>query len=309
MGKINIIKAGALTTIQDLGRWGYQHLGMPVGGAMDSRSLKMANYLVGNPLSEACLECTFAGPEIEFEKACHIAITGAEVPVFINKQAVQQNITLPILSGDTLSFGMAQKGLRFYIAFSGGLDIPEIMGSKSVYLRAKIGGHNGGKIEAGDSLCFNSVAREMQILDAPTDLLPQLANTALLRILPGTEVDRFTPNGLRTFLTAEYTISPNSDRMGYRLTGDKVEHKKSADIISSGIPLGAVQVPGDGQPIIMMADRQTIGGYTKIAQVVASDIPVLAQLRPGDTVRFEEIQPEEAHELVCLEHEYWESLL
>lgn len=305
MGKISIIQAGALTTIQDGGRWGHQHLGMPVGGAMDIRSLKLANYLVGNPLTEACLECTMTGPEIRFDVACLVAISGAEIPVFINEGLVNQNSPLPIKPGDTLTFGALQKGLRFYISISGKLDVPEVMGSKSTYLRAKTGGFKGRKLEAGDTISVETIQRERRMLKIPDELLPRFSNAAKLRILPGTEVQQFTPEGIKNFLTQEYTISPHSDRMGYRLSGEKIQHKNSADIISSGISLGAVQVPGDGQPIIMMADRQTIGGYTKIAQVIASDIPTLAQMRPGDTIRFKEVSLEEAQDLVRRENELW----
>lgn len=290
MSGIKIIEGGALTTVQDLGRWGYQHIGMPVAGAMDSQSLKHANWLVGNPENEACLECTFVESTIEFMIDCEIAITGAQIPVLINDYPAKQNRALSIKSGDVLSFGRIEKGLRFYIAFAGGIDIPVVMGSKSTYLRGKIGGFQGRQLKTGDELNISEKTVKVERRKLKNTQLPKFDNSCTICILPGTEVDRFTLNGIKTFLTTEYTISPNSDRMGYRLSGEVIEHKTGADIVSSGIPFGAVQVPGDGQPIIMMADRQTIGGYTKIANVVSEDLPALAQLKPGDKVRFREVR-------------------
>ncbi len=306
MGKATIIQAGALTTVQDLGRWGFQHLGMPVAGAMDTHSIKLANWLVNNPTKEACLECTFVGPEIKFEASCDIAVTGAIIPVFINNKPATQNTTLKIEKSDVLSFGQIQQGLRFYIAFSGGIDVPIMMNSKSTYLRGKLGGFKGRKLEADDEINFNNHVKEAGIKKAPEELLPTFSRNLTVRILPGTEVSRFSANGIKTFLTEEYTISPMSDRMGYRLSGKPIEHLNNADIISSGIPPGSIQIPGDGQPIIMMADRQTIGGYTKIANVIQADIPKLAQMKPGDKLRFKEIKLEQAQELYRKEMIRWD---
>lgn len=298
MGKMRIIKAGALTTIQDLGRTGFQQYGMPVAGAMDSRSLRCANWLVGNPSGEACLECTLTGSTIEFLTDSVIAITGAQIPVLINDKHQKQDRSLSVKKGDVLSFGTLEKGLRFYIAFAGGIDVPMVMNSKSTYLRAKVGGYNGRKIMDGDEISIGEFSGRIKKKKLPKDILPLLETSFTARILPGPEVNSFSFQGIKTFLTEEYVISPASDRMGYRLSGKPIEHLQGADIVSSGIPPGSIQVTGDGQPIIMMADRQTIGGYTKIATVFGPDISVLAQMKPGDRIRFREITLQEAQEII-----------
>ncbi len=297
MGRFKIIEAGALTSIQDRGRWGHQHMGMPVSGAMDTGSLKRANWLVGNNNSEACIECTFAGPKIQFESNCQIAVTGATVQTFVNNHSEEQNKTLNVKAGDILHFGLAEKGLRFYISISGGIDVPKVMGSKSTYLRGKIGGFQGRKLEVGDVINFSETNTQIKQREINPNDLQEYKPLQTIRILPGTEVSQFSAEGIKTFLTETYTISPLSDRMGYRLSGKPIKHLDNADILSSGIPIGSVQIPGDGQPIIMMADRQTIGGYTKIAHVISADMDLLAQMRPGEKIRFKEIKLEEAQKL------------
>ena len=288
MAKIKIHKPGLLTTIQDLGRFGFQQYGMPVSGAMDTYSLKLANVLVGNKSGEACLEATAIGPQIEFSSETFIAICGADMQAEINGNEVEMYKTISVKSGDKLSFKGLKRGFRTYISFVGGLDVPIVMNSKSTYLRGKIGGFKGRPLKIGDELEIGSLSSNIDIKEATKDQIPIYKDHLTARIIAGPESDYFTVKGLANFLHSEFRLTDQCDRMGYRLSGEKIEHKLSADIISSGIAFGTIQVPAHGEPIIMMADRQTTGGYTRIANVVSADLPYLAQLQPGDTIRFQE---------------------
>lgn len=302
MGKIKIHNQGFLTTVQDLGRFGFQQFGMPVAGAMDSHSLKLANYLVGNDIGEACLEVTFLGPEIEFLSDALIAVCGGKTVLKINDSEAEMNTSLSLKKGDVLSFGMMKTGCRLYIAFAGGIDVPVLMGSKSTYLRAKIGGFNGRSLIVGDELKIGDPPKYFQYRTLNSSFLLNFKSQQDIRFIVGSEVSRFTFEGIATFLKSEYTISPKSDRMGYRLSGPKIENKENADIISSGISTGAVQVPGHGEPIIMLSDHQTVGGYTKIANVISLDLPLLGQMKAGDSIRFSEVRLPEAQKLL-IEHQ------
>lgn len=288
MNKIKIHKAGLLTTVQDAGRYGFQRYGMPVSGAMDLLSLHQANYLVSNLENEACLEVTALGPEIEFESNTYIAICGADMNAQINGNEIEMYKTIKVNSGDKLTFRGLRSGFRTYISFAGGIEVPLVMGSKSTYMRGEIGGFQGRQINKGDILEIgdntNIEIREINKRD-----IPIFNEYFTARIIPGPEADHFKVNGLATFLHSEFTLTDQCDRMGYRLTGNKIKHKTSADIISSGITFGTIQVPAHGEPIIMMADRQTTGGYTRIANVISDDLPFIAQLKPGDKIAFKEV--------------------
>ncbi len=311
MSYLKIINPGLLTTIQDYGRAGYQQDGMPVAGAMDSYAMQLANILTGNDRNDAVIEMTFLGAEIQFNLNTTIAITGADMSPRINGTSISMYKTVNVNKGDILKLVGATKGCRTYISISGGLDIPKIMGSKSTYLRAKIGGLQGRKLKAGDEIYIknNENTRKIGIREMPEEVIPDYKGTIIARVILGPEDDRFTDQGIKTFFQEEYKITNQSDRMGYRLEGKKIEHKNGADIISGGITLGAIQVPGHGQPIIMMADRQTTGGYTKIANVISVDIPYLAQLKPGDRIRFKKITLDEAHKLIKQREEKLEKLI
>lgn len=297
MGKIRFILGGFLTTVQDLGRYGFQQYGMPVSGAMDLFSLQLANWLVGNKRDEACLEITFTGPEIEFLSPAVIGFTGGQMEISINGRQVPMHTTLFVSKGDVLKTTPVTKGVRTYLSFSGGISVPVMMGSKSTYLRGKTGGFKGRKLENNDELeigdtSFNTDRR------LPNDLIPTFPHEQSIRIIPGTEVTDFTLKGIQTFLTSNYVVTEQNDRMGYRLSGLPIEHRIGADIISSGIATGSIQIPGHGNPIIMMADHQTIGGYTQIASIISVDIPKIAQIKVGDKIRFHEIKLSEAHKLI-----------
>ncbi len=290
MAKIRIIKAGLQTMVQDNGRWGYQQFGMPVSGAMDIYSLNLANKLVNNNLNEACLEATIDGPTIEFDSDTYISICGANMQAQINKSGVEMYKALKVKSGDVLSFKGLINGCRTYIAFSGGICVSEVMGSKSTYLRGKIGGFNGRELKAGDELEIGANNFNPEIQEISREEIHELKDCFTARIIAGPESGYFTLKGLETFLYSEYTLSQQCDRMGYKLSGAKIKHKSKAEIISSGIAFGTIQVPSHGEPIIMMADRQTTGGYPRIACIVSEDLPYIAQLKPGDKLRFKEVK-------------------
>jgi len=302
MNAIRIIKPGLLTTIQDLGRFGYQRFGMPVCGAMDSYSLKLANWLVLNELNEACLEISFLGPEIEFLTDTIIGITGAEMGPKINGEYIPMNETKCVKTGDILSFAGLKKGARSYLSVSGGFTIPYVMGSKSTYLRGKIGGYKGRKLEEGDIINISGNDKKSINRIIPPHLLRNLSSKNTVRIIPGPEIKSFEKESVIEFINSSYTISIESDRMGYRLEGAELKHLKGADINSAGLSYGTIQVPGNGKPIIMLSDRQTVGGYTRLANIISVDIPLLGQMKPGDILNFKEISLDDAQDLFQLEN-------
>ena len=298
MGVIEVIEPGLLTTLQDMGRYGYLHHGVPASGAMDTVALRMANILTGNPEDEACLEVTLAGPRLHFHSPALVAISGADLSPSLNGSPAPMWESFLARQGDVLSFGEHRSGTRAYVAVAGGFDVPMVMGSKSTFMKAAIGGFKGRAMEAGDMLLtrlpVSSSDRSGRRI--PRSLVPNYDLSLPIRVVLGPQDDRFTQAGLDVFFNASFTVSANSDRMGYRLQGPKVEHSDGPDIISDGIPFGGVQVSGDGQPIILMADRGTSGGYTKPATVISSDIGKVAQRMPGDEVRFQSVTLPEAHE-------------
>ncbi|MDP2424167.1 MAG: biotin-dependent carboxyltransferase family protein [Bacteroidales bacterium] len=298
MAAIIIHSAGLLTTVQDLGRVGYQRFGMSVAGAMDTFSLRLANLLVGNEANAACLETTIFGPEIIFAATGSIAICGADMRPCKNGKSIPNNKTIKVRMGDRLSFEGLLSGCRSYIAFAGGIDVPVIMGSRSTYLRAKIGGFEGRSLKAGDKLHLGKAINKIQRRKIPSNEFHHLQPGQAIRVISGPEAERFGPEGFRHLLTSEYSVSAQSDRMGYRLSGPAMNTQAaSADIISAGMSFGTIQMPGNGQPIILMADRPTTGGYARIANVAGVDLTLLAQLKPGDYIRFSEISLAEAQGL------------
>ena len=293
---------GFLTTVQDLGRYNYQAFGVPVSGAMDQKSLKLANLLVGNDVTEAGLEITMLGPTIEFLEDNIIAITGGDLMPQLNNNDISMNTALVCHKGDILSFKGIKAGSRAYIAFAGGLSIPTVMGSKSTYTKANIGGFKGRKLEKNDEIGFENPKVNIHNLSKRTfNVDNQYSNEISLRVIMGPQEDYFTEDGIKTFLNSTYTVSNEFDRMGCRLEGTKIQHKKDGNIISDGIAFGAIQVPSHGTPIIMLADRQTVGGYTKIANVISVDLPKLAQAKPGDKISFVNVSVEEAQNLYTKE--------
>ena len=304
-----VLKGGMLTTVQDLGRNGYQSQGFSVGGVMDVRSFKIANMLIDNPENEAVLEITMIGPVLEFTASTIIAITGGDFSPTINDEPAPMYSAIYINKGDVLRFGSARTGTRCYVAFSGYLKVPVVMGSRCTSLKSGIGGFKGRKLETGDYVEERIkrkylpffLSRKLHVHDFDED-------NVTLRVVMGPQDDFFDKQGIDTFLSSEYTVTSDFDRMGCRLDGPMISPKTTSDIISDGIAFGAVQVPSQGKPIILLADRQTTGGYAKIATVASVDIPKLVQRKTDQTVRFQAITVQEAQELLHKEELEFEQM-
>ena len=298
MGIMKIIKSGLFTTVQDMGRIGFQRYGIPVAGAMDDFSFRVANILVGNDENAAALETTFMGPNIQIDFDGFIAITGANMEPKLNDNNIKMWRSIDVHKGDNITLSGASQGFRSYIAFSGGLNVTQILNSKSTYVRGSLGGYNGRKLMEGDEIpvdSSNSKAEPGKYISP--GYIPRYNKENLIRVILGPQDDHFSPETIDTFLNSSYKITSEADRMGYRLEGPALNHIKGPDIISDGIVFGSVQVPGHGSPIIMMADRQTTGGYTKIATVIWADLPLLAQMGPGDTIHFQKVTIEEGQDI------------
>lgn len=297
MDNIRVISGGALTTIQDIGRYGYQRFGIPVTGVMDEYSYKIANYLVGNDENEAVLEMTYIGASLEFLEDMVIAITGANLRPQINKQNINMWQSLKVKKGDILSFLGPKEGIRTYLAFGGKIDVPIVNGSKSTFLKSKLGGYKGRALQKEDMIKINISPNATPDKKLDEKYIPKINKEEKLRVVLGPQDDYFTDEGISTFLSKDgYSLTQESDRMGIRLDGAKINHKEKADIISDGAVIGSIQVPANGMPIILMADRQTTGGYTKIATVIKEDICKLAQMGTNFKVYFEKLDIEKAQE-------------
>lgn len=299
---IRILKGGMMTTVQDLGRTGYQSQGFSVAGVMDVRSFKIANLLLDNPENEAVLEFTLIGPTLEFTSATIIAITGGDFQPTINGEPAPMYTAIYMNKGDILKFGSARTGSRGYIAFSSYLDIPVVMGSRCTNMKSKIGGFKGRKLQAGDYMNFRIKRRYLPFFlsrKLEPDKFDQDSET--LRVIMGPQDSKFSKQGIETFLNSEYTVTSEFDRMGCRLDGAFIAPKESSDIISDGIAFGSIQVPAHGKPIILLADRQTTGGYAKIATVTSVDIPKIVQRKTDHKIRFKAITVQEAQELYMKE--------
>jgi biotin-dependent carboxylase-like uncharacterized protein len=294
---IRIVEPGALTTVQDLGRPGHLRYGIPPSGPMDHAAFVVANRLVGNADGAAGLECTVLGPRFEAATACALAATGAEMPLTINGAEAPPWTTLTLKPGDVVKLGAARAGVRAYLAFSGGLDVAPVLGSRSTYVRGRLGGLDGRALRKEDRLQLFPASLPPRRRARPrvvTDLRPEPE----IRVVLGPQADRFTDEGIQTLLGSDYEMLPQSDRMGARLRGPRIAHVRGHDIISDGIALGSIQVPGDGQPIALLVDRQSTGGYTKVATVCSFDIGRLGQVRPGHRLRFRAIELAEAHRVL-----------
>lgn len=291
---LKVITPGPLSTIQDGGRFGYMSTGFGSGGAMDLRSMRIANILVGNNENDGVIEMTMLGLSAEFTCPSVIALTGADMQPKLNGEEIPMYETVEVQAGDKLTMGAAKQGMRGYLAVAGGFDIDPVMGSQSTNLKVKLGGFQGRKLAAGDQIPLRREADLSQCGHnkcAPENDYPQVA---VVRVMFGPQEDYFTQKGIDTFLSARYNVSGQSDRMGVRLEGEKIENKNGVDIISDGIAYGSVQIPASGTPIIMMADRQTTGGYAKIATVITADLHKIAQAKPGSFIRFRAVTEKEA---------------
>ena len=307
---VTVLHPGMMTTVQDGGRYGYQEYGVPVSGVCDPWAASVANTLVGNSTDEAVLECPMMGPMLRFDTDAVIAVTGADMVPMLDDAAIPNYAAVKVSAGQTLRFGGLACGCRVYIAFAGGLDIPKVLGSRSTFVKAGIGGFGGRALKAGDTLplagAISSLPGMKARKTAPEFVVREIQT---LRAVPGPQDDMFTEAGKAAFFNEVYTVTPQFDRMGMRLDGAEIEHAGGkADIISDGIAFGAVQVPASGKPIIMLADRQTAGGYSKIANVITVDFGILGQLKAGNSVRFQAVSVEYAQDLLRLKRAALEAL-
>ncbi len=294
MATLTVVRAGMLTTVQDLGRWGYQDEGVPVAGPMDAYSHRYANRLVGNPDGAAALEVTLLGPELEASAAVVCAVAGARFDLTVNGAPVPMSTAFVVPAGGRLRFGNRLAGARAALAVRGGFDFAPVFGSRATSVISRMGPFGGRSLAPGDVLPIRGSDLDCSGSESPTEKsrsdpgrgvrLPD--GGARLRVVMGPHDAMFTAAATETFLSARFVITPNSNRMGYRLDGPPLSHVSSADILSDATPVGSLQVPASGHPILLMADRQTTGGYPKIATVITADLPVAGQLAPGDWITF-----------------------
>ena len=296
--KITVLSPGLLSTIQDNGRIGYLSSAITKSGAMDEFAMNLANALVGNPINTAVIETTVLGVRLEFDCDTVIAIAGADCDSEINGNKIKNLKAYAVHAGDILKMNSATSGFRSYVAVAGGFNIDKVMGSNSTNLKCKIGGINGEKLKPFDEILLNRTATLTEKEENEVLLNTEYASEIVVRVVLGPQDDYFTKNGLKTFLSSKYTVSQKLDRMGIRLDGEIIESKNGVDIISDGLTSGSIQIPTSGTPIIMMADRQTTGGYAKIATIITVDLPLVAQAKPGTIISFKKVSYRKAVSLI-----------
>jgi antagonist of KipI len=312
---LKMLRAGILTTVQDLGRWGYQRFGVPVSGVMDEVSHRLANWLVGNDETQASVEMTLVGPGFTVTRDTLLAACGGDFEPRVNGESMPRARPVLVRAGSVLEFGACRMGCRGYLALAGGVQVPAVMGSRSTFLRGGFGGFHGRALRRGDLL--DAAALEPERFPALHRRLaaerarmayPRWSATERVDLLsPGPYPIRFVPgrhwplfaDALRQrFCSSEYRIGPQSDRQGYRLSGPTLAPEPPIETISEGVTFGTIQVPPDGEPIVLMASRQTTGGYPRLGEVASVDLPLLAQLPPASVVRFQPVTLEEAQSLL-----------
>jgi antagonist of KipI len=290
---LTVVKPGMLTTVQDLGRPGYQGVGVPVSGPMDGYSHRLANAVLGNDRGAAALEITLLGPELLADADLVCAAAGAEIDVTVDGLVVARNRPFEVRSAARVRFGARRRGARMTLAVAGGFDLPATLGSRATHLASQMGPFGGRALRAGDVLPVGSAVGAAAVVAPPLEL-PD--GGARLRVLPAVHRERFTDAAWDQLTHARYTVTPQSNRMGYRLEGPVLAHAGSADILSEAMPVGAIQVPASGQPILLLAERATTGGYPTIANVITADLPLAGQLAPGDWMEFVPCSMDEALE-------------
>lgn len=290
MAALHVIVPGMLTTIQDRGRWGRQSRGVPVAGPMDPMSHRVANALVGNEREAALLEVTLVGPEVEFEDERIVAVAGAEFEMWLNDQSVAADMAFVAPARSRLRFGRRRRGARAYLAVAGSIAVPPVFGSRSTHVATAMGGIDGRPLRAGDRLPLGEWKKgwrpPFSASTVSNKRYEPFSGVARVRVLPGPQRERFTSDALDILQSAPYVVGASSNRMGFRLEGPALTLADTTDMISDAMPLGALQVPPGGQPILLMADRQTTGGYPCLATAITADIGVAGQLAPGDSVFF-----------------------
>lgn len=302
---VQILRPGVQTSVQDTGRWGFQARGVPVSGPMDPYAHRLANALVGNDPRAATLEVTLVGPEMLFEDDRQIAVVGAAFDLTVNGRSVPTSAPIPVGAGSHVRFGARSRGSRAYVAVAGGIDVPLVLGSRATHLVSRMGGVAGRALAAGDRLPLGPERGERRRiserlrpvnLPRPTTITP--GGVARVRVLLGPQQERFTEQSLTVLQSAPYRVGQDSSRMGFRLEGPPLGHAGDAEIVSDATPLGVLQVPRSGQPLLLMADRPTAGGYPKIATVITADVGIAGQLAPGDYIQF--VVCDEAEALAAL---------
>jgi len=289
---LRVVRPGLLSTVQDLGRSGYQSVGVPVAGPMDWYSHRLANRLVGNAEQAAAIEITLIGPELIADDDVLCALAGAEFDVTVDGTRAPMYRPFAVRRSQRMLFGERTSGARATLAVRGGIDVPVTLGSRATHLVSHMGPFGGRPLRAGDVLPIGTSSGPLRFSAA----LPLTIGKgpATLRVMEGPHRERFRDDAWESLCHATFRVSPESNRMGYRLDGPALDHVRGADILSEATAMGALQVPASGQPILLMADRQTTGGYTIIATVVTADLPVAGQLAPGDALRFAACSREEA---------------
>jgi antagonist of KipI len=300
---IHVLKGGLLTTVQDLGRPGYQQYGVAVGGALDAFGARVANLIVGNEDNAALLEFAQTGPELRFERETLVAWNGGNFEATVGGQLLPRDRAVRVAAGETVQFGVGQSGLRGWLAIAGGIDVPLVMGSRSTYRRAGIGGHQGRPLAAEDRLTtFASGDWAMAVLGSlrtrgqratvwsvRPETMGEPAPAGTVRAVCGPEWDWFSAEAQRAFFSSEWEATREADRMGVRLHGPELTQARPREMISSAVNTGVVQVPPSGQPIVLLPSRQSVGGYPRIAAVASADVGRFTQLRPGEKVRFSRV--------------------
>jgi antagonist of KipI len=296
-----VIEPGILTTVQDLGRFGFRQAGVPPSGAFDLFSLRVGNLLVGNEEGEAGLETAIMGLKLKAKREVVIAITGGDLFPTLNGESLEMWRSHLLVEGDILAFKRVRQGCRAYLCLGGGVAVPKVMGSKSTFLSGKFGGFEGRALKKGDVLHVADLPTPLERIGVslPSEWIPVFEKEVTMRVVPGPQDHHFTTIGFQTFRSSFYQVTAKSDRMGIRLEGPKIERRADIEesIISESLIPGAIQVPGDGKPMIILNELVT-GGYAKIATIISTDLPKVAQLKPGDRVRFETLSIEAAHRLL-----------
>lgn len=295
---IKVHSPGLSTTVQDLGRPGYYHIGIPISGAMDREALRAANLLVGNEENAACLEAVFLGPALEFTAPAIVAVTGADLPPKLNDEPRESWTSFAVKAGDVLSFDFLKGGARAYIAISGGIDVPVVLGSRSTYTLGALGGHHGRKLQAGDELPVGATSVSAKIGRViPSTLKCKPGNPAELRMMPGLYWHRITEAAGKHFFEDTWKVAPEADRIGYRFRGGRkmefVERKQPfgagsdpSNIVDACYPYGSIQIPGGTEPIVLHRDAVSGGGYFMVGTVISSDMDLIGQLQPHMPARF-----------------------
>jgi antagonist of KipI len=284
---ITVIEPGLLTSVQDAGRWGHQSSGVSVSGAMDWIAYRTANAIVGNEPGAAVLEATLSGPTLRFDQRSTFATTGADLGATLDGAHVPHCAAVSSPAGGILRFSNRTFGARTYIAADGGIDVPRVMGSRSTHSLSRMGGTHGRAVLQGDRLGLGGERSTPGRRRVTADAMPHLrGGGARLRVIPGPQRDVFPPDALAVLERTRFVVSSQSNRMGYRLLGDPIPRLAEREMISDAAFTGGIQVPASGDPILLMSDRQTTGGYPQIGVVITADIPLAAQLAPGDWIEF-----------------------